>query len=134
MAICVSVCLSVCLSVAAFPHYGPGCKLGCPLIVRYWADLQSVQGFCCYDNIAPKAKCRRGLVLAVCLVVWIEGHERQMPMMIVRSDSSLELIICIHLYFTEEAAIIFVRRTIRIVLKTRSSVVAEESRDAVYRF
>jgi len=20
--------------------------------VQYWADLQSVQGFCCYDNIA----------------------------------------------------------------------------------
>jgi len=24
---------------------------GCPLVVQYWADLQSVHGFCCYDNI-----------------------------------------------------------------------------------
>ena len=25
---------------------------GCPLVVHYWADLQSVHGFRCYDNIA----------------------------------------------------------------------------------
>jgi len=34
---------------------GPRCDLGewqgCPLVVRYWADLQSVHGFHCYDNI-----------------------------------------------------------------------------------
>jgi len=30
---------------------------GCPVIVHYWADLQSVHGFRCYDNIAPNAKC-----------------------------------------------------------------------------
>jgi len=41
----------------AFPHY---CKdpdvtwgngRGCPLVVHYWADLQSVHRFHCYDNI-----------------------------------------------------------------------------------
>ena len=41
---------------------------GCPLVVHYWADLQSVHGFRCYDNIAPNVKCQRVLVLAVCLV------------------------------------------------------------------
>ena len=36
--------------------------------MHYWADLQSVHGFRCYDNIAPNAKCQRVLVLALCLV------------------------------------------------------------------
>jgi len=39
-----------------------------PLVVHYWTDLQSVYGFCCYDSIAPKAKCQRVLVLGLCLV------------------------------------------------------------------
>jgi len=39
--------------------------------VHYWADLQSVRGFRCCDNIAPNAKCQRVLVLAVFLVpIW----------------------------------------------------------------
>jgi len=37
-------------------------------VVHYWADLQSVHGFRCYDNIAPNAKCQRVPVLALCLV------------------------------------------------------------------
>jgi len=41
----------------------------CPLVVHYWADLQSVHGVRCYDNIAPNAKCQRVLVLALCLVL-----------------------------------------------------------------
>jgi len=54
----------VCLSLAACPHYFTdpdvswGNGRGCPLVVHYWADLQSVDGFRCYDNIAP-------LVLAI---------------------------------------------------------------------
>ena len=45
------VCLSVCLSVAAFPHRtDPDVTSG--MVVRYWADLQSVHGFRCYNNIA----------------------------------------------------------------------------------
>jgi len=34
----------------------PGCQnvwvvhWGRPVVVHYWADLQSVHGFCCYDN------------------------------------------------------------------------------------
>ena len=54
-----SVCLSVCLTVPGrIPTllHGPRCNLGngrgCPLVVHYWADLQSVHGFCCCDNMA----------------------------------------------------------------------------------
>ena len=36
--------------------------------MHYWADLQSVHRFRCYDNIAQNAKCQRVLVLTVCLV------------------------------------------------------------------
>jgi len=45
----------VCLSLAAFPHYCTDSDVtwgmvGVALVVHYWADLQSVHGFCCYDN------------------------------------------------------------------------------------
>jgi len=49
--------LCVCLSLAAIPHYCRhpevilGNGRGCPLVVHYWADLQSVAWFCCYGNI-----------------------------------------------------------------------------------
>ena len=53
-----SVCVSVCLSVRGrMPTvlHEPGCNLGewqrLPLIVHCWADLQSVHGLRCYDNI-----------------------------------------------------------------------------------
>jgi len=54
--VCVSVCLYVCLSAAACPHcctdpdvtWGSG--RGCPLVVHYWADLQSVHGLRRYGN------------------------------------------------------------------------------------
>ena len=55
--LCVCVCLSVCLSVAACVQYcmDPdvtwGSGRGCPLVVHYWADLQSVHGMRCYGNI-----------------------------------------------------------------------------------
>jgi len=39
--------------------------------VNYWADMQSVHAFHCYDNKAPNAnaKCQQVLVIAVCLVL-----------------------------------------------------------------
>jgi len=48
--------LSVCLSHAAFLHYCTkldvlGNGRGCPRVVYYWRDLQSMPGFYCYDNI-----------------------------------------------------------------------------------
>ena len=51
-----SVCLCVCLAVhRRIPTllHGPGYNLGCgfPLVVYYWAHLQSVPGFArCYEN------------------------------------------------------------------------------------
>ena len=50
--------VSVCLSLTACPHccMDPDVTLGigrgCPVVVHYWVDLQSVRGFHCYDNIA----------------------------------------------------------------------------------
>jgi len=41
---------------------------GCPLVVHYWADLQSVHDFGCCNNIAPNAKYQLVFVLALCLV------------------------------------------------------------------
>jgi len=75
--------LCVCLSLAAFPHYctDPDVTLGngsgCPLVVHYWADLQSVHGFRCYDNVAPNAKCQRVPVLDLCPVYF--GLVNQSP-------------------------------------------------------
>ena len=66
---CLCVCVSIRGRMPTLSH-GPGCNLGsgrgCPLVVHNWADLQSVHGFRCYDNIAPNAKCQRVLVLALC--------------------------------------------------------------------
>jgi len=51
------VCVSVCLSAALRPHYCTdqdvtwGHGRGCPLVVQYWAHLQSGHGFRCYGNI-----------------------------------------------------------------------------------
>jgi len=51
------VSLSVCLSLATFPHYctEPDVTWGnsreCAVVVHCWADLQSVHGFHCCDNI-----------------------------------------------------------------------------------
>ena len=67
--------LCVCLSLDEFPHYCTDSNVTWrngrvyPLVVHYSADLQSVYGFRCYDNIAPNVKCQRVLVLALCLVI-----------------------------------------------------------------
>jgi len=79
--VCLSVC--VCLSLAAFPHYCTdpdvpwGNGRGCPVVVHYWADLHSVRGFRCYDNIALNTKCQWVLVLAVCLICRVMALESQ---------------------------------------------------------
>ena len=52
--------------------HGPGCNLGngrgCPLIVHYWADLQSVHGLRCYDNIVRTRNVSECLYSLLCLV------------------------------------------------------------------
>jgi len=74
------LCVSVPRRISILLH-GPGCKLGygtgCPLVVHYWADLQSVHGFRCYDNKAQNAECQRVLVLALCLVLVGNNVESQ---------------------------------------------------------
>ena len=59
--------LCICVSVRGRTPtllHGPSCNLGrgrgCPLLVHYWADLQSVHRLRCYGNI------RRTLVYAGC--------------------------------------------------------------------
>jgi len=86
----VRLCVCVSLSLTAFPCYCTdpdvtwgNCR-GCPLVVHYWVDLQWVHGFCCYDNIAPNAKCQRVLVLALWLV---ELHNIMMMIVIILSNS-----------------------------------------------
>jgi len=85
-----SVCLCVCLSSAVCPNYcmDPdvtwGSGRGCPLVVHYWADFQSVHWLCCYGNTMEMhsiSSLLRGvvmrtrnvskymLVLALCLVI-----------------------------------------------------------------
>ena len=63
---CGHACLSVCLSAAVCPQYCTDRDVtsrsgrGCPLVVHYWADLQSVHGLRCYGNIT------RTLVTSLC--------------------------------------------------------------------
>jgi len=53
---CLCVILSLVPRCIPTLLHGPGCNLGngrgCPLVAHYWADLQSVHGFRCFDNIA----------------------------------------------------------------------------------
>jgi len=71
--LCVCACLSVRGRMPTLLH-GPGCNLGsgrrCPLVVHYWADLQSVHGLRCYGNITPRTRnvSEYMLVLVLCLV------------------------------------------------------------------
>jgi len=69
------VCVSVSLSATACLHYctDPGVTWGtgrgCPLVVKYWADLQSVHGLRRYGNITRTRNVSEYmLVLALCLV------------------------------------------------------------------
>ena len=71
------VCLSVYPSVRGrmpILLHGPGCNLAigreCPLVVHYWADLQSVHALRCCGNITRTRNVSEYmLVLALCLVI-----------------------------------------------------------------
>jgi len=70
-----SVCLSVRRRMPTLLH-APGCNLGscrgCPLVVHYWADLQSGHGLRCYGNITRTRNVSEYmLVLALCLVKFL---------------------------------------------------------------
>jgi len=64
--------------------------------VQYWADLQSVHGFCCYNNSAdsPNAKCQQVLVLALCLVDYI-SRESKTTKNVLWSRASVCLCVCV---------------------------------------
>jgi len=71
----VRLCVHVCLSAAACLYYCTDPDViwrsgrGCPLLVHYGADLQSVHGLRCYGNITRTQNVSEYmLVLAVCLV------------------------------------------------------------------
>ena len=77
LCVCLSVCLSVCVSVRGriCSHYctDPDVTWGsgreCPLVVHYWADLQSVHWLRCYGNITRTRNVSEyTLVLALCLI------------------------------------------------------------------
>jgi len=66
-------CVSVCLSLGTFTHYCTDPDVnwrngrGCRLVVHYWADLQSVHRFHCYDNTVSNVSVSRASVcLSVC--------------------------------------------------------------------
>jgi len=74
---CVCVCLCDCLSVRSrMPTllHGPGCNLetgrGCPLVVHYWADLQSVHGLRCYGNITQTRNVSEYMLMAALCNIW----------------------------------------------------------------
>jgi len=58
----VCLCMYVCLSLAAFPHYctDPDVTWGngrrCPVVVHYWADLQSVNA--CFVAMTTQRRTR----------------------------------------------------------------------------
>jgi len=52
--------------------YNLGSGRGCPLVVQYWADLQSVHGLHYYGNITRTQNVSEYmLVLTLCLVLFI---------------------------------------------------------------
>jgi len=72
--------LSVPCRISTLLH-GPGCNLGngrgCPLVVHYLADLQSVHRCRYNDNIVLNVKCQGVLVLALCLPVLLSLEYQQ---------------------------------------------------------
>jgi len=77
-----SVCLSVrgricaCLHYCTDPDVTWGSGRGCPLVVHYWADLQSWHGLRCYGNVTRTRNVSEYvLVLALCLVYIVACSE-----------------------------------------------------------
>ena len=60
--------------------------------MHYWADLQSVHRFRCYDNIVPNAKRQRVLALTLCLIYLVnEGCKQEYNVQLVRYESVNEM-------------------------------------------
>ena len=80
LSVCVCVCLCVCLSAAAYPRYctDPDVTWGsgrrCPLVVYYWADLQSVHGLHFYGNITQTRNVSEYMLV---LTLWLVNILRE---------------------------------------------------------
>jgi len=59
---------AACLHYCTDPDVTWGNGRGCPLVVHYWADLQSVHGLRFYGNITRTRHVSECSVLALCLV------------------------------------------------------------------
>ena len=63
LCVCLYVCASVCprpyahTTACTDPDVTWGRGRGCPLVVHYWADLQSGHGLRCYGNIKERKGC-----------------------------------------------------------------------------
>jgi len=74
---CGQARLCVCLSAAVCPHYCTdpdvtcGSDRGCPLVVDYWADLQSGHGLYCYGNITRTRNVREYMLVLALYVVHV---------------------------------------------------------------
>jgi len=86
--------LYVCVHVSvAFQHYCTdpdvtwGNGMECPIVVHYWADLQSVHGFRCYDNIALLLDMHLGL--EQCTKLDVSDTTAQFPHLQWRSRNGL---------------------------------------------
>ena len=76
--VCVSVCLSAaeCLHYCTDPDVTWGVIWDAPLVIHYWADLQSVHGLRCYGKITRTRNVSEYmLVLVLCLVI-INGAQQ----------------------------------------------------------
>ena len=78
---CVCLCLSVCPRLHAHTSTDPDVTWrsgsGCPLVVHYWADLQSLHGLRCYGNITRTRNVSECSVLALCLVTFCVSRRRR---------------------------------------------------------
>jgi len=69
--------MAACLHYCIDPDVAWGSGRGCPLVVHYWADLQSVHALHCYGNITLTQNVREYmLVLAVCIVLIVVSSLR----------------------------------------------------------
>jgi len=99
------VCVSICLSATVRPHYCTdhdvtyGSGRGCPLVVHYWADLQSGHGLRCYGNITRTRNVSEYmLVLALCLV-YHSFYVRGFMDVVTCQSTDLSFLLAVYLYF-----------------------------------
>ena len=91
MSVCLCACPRPCPHYCTDPDVTWGSGRGCPLVVQYWADLQSVHGLRCYGNITRTRNVSEYmLVLALCLVLllWSRADHYIFILSFVLSSSS----------------------------------------------